>query len=1049
MRLDIPAGASFLIVTNQGIDSVAKLASANSKTISQSATWRGRIGTYVLDLQDQNAAVVLIESFELLVAPGNVDIHWVYPGDITDRSESTGLSRLSAAANFRLSYGETGMDSRLRAMDYYQEALELLDNTSHDYLLPDIHFEIASVLLSLSRLQEAKESFEESLKLFAIDENVAGEAASYMLLGMVYRRMASRPRALEFYQSALERYTELGDLIGSGVVYNNIGVTESINDNYEQAREPYYQALVLLSGTDIADIEDVLNLDADSIRQKGNLPLFINTLNNLAGVEDSLGNVDQAESLWRSTLRLNTQVSQKEFIFRSEFYLGRMLTEQGRFDEALELLDSAAAYFQTYNDGSWYNQSLVWLGNLYANVTDYEQARISYEQVLGLSTKGGQQHANVLRRLASINWAQGSHSLADTQYQEALRVYESLSLRSSVATVRSEYSQLQHQAGQLDEAYDGQINAMNSLRELGQRREAARAQSRLGQMYASDSEYILAEQHLRNALDEHRAVGDELYELDTLMALANMQSGQMALVTIAEATELASSMQLRTMAPALQSSFLASRRTAFERHMDLLLGTDQVEAAWQISEKIRARSLLDLVQHAEATNKTHQESRGELLEELQASDNTERKLALQRKLNILDSRDRRLNDTFETDQPLFSPVSLQEGLDNDTAVLSYFLGEHHSHLWTITNGDVKHFNLSGAEKINTIAASLSTALRSQRQSPAQIHYLTRELSELILPDGVLDNQYTELVILADSNLHLVPFGLLPLSTRDSSMPGDSMVLLDQAKITYAPSARLYQLLSQKADLDGGNLLVLADPLSTNRDKYEQRTSLLAQRALQQTAMNLEQLPGAQIEARSIANKLSLSGSGSLNNWSLETRVGNQANEAFVASGNLADYDIIHFATHGVVDAEFPGLSGLVLASEPNSEKAITYLRPHQIAGLDLGAELVVLSGCETGIGKSLTGEGPMSLSRPFFIAGAKQVISSLWKVSDQATAQLMEQFYHNLLVEEMSASEALREAQLWMREHDMWWHPYFWAGFTVQGGKLEMAAGSAMLTAQS
>jgi CHAT domain-containing protein len=189
---------------------------------------------------------------------------------------------------------------------------------------------------------------------------------------------------------------------------------------------------------------------------------------------------------------------------------------------------------------------------------------------------------------------------------------------------------------------------------------------------------------------------------------------------------------------------------------------------------------------------------------------------------------------------------------------------------------------------------------------------------------------------------------------------------------------------------------------------------------------LPRLPGTQIEARAIEDV-----AGDVDILSL---YGADANRDAVLSGQLSDYGILHFATHGIVDDIEPALSGLVLSAVTREGKARdSFLRTQDILTLSIDAELVVLSGCDTGLGRPVYGEGLVGLSRAFFVAGADRVVSSLWKVPDTATAELMARFYRALLENDASPSEALRIAQSEIREQPRWSNPYFWASFVIHG----------------
>jgi CHAT domain-containing protein len=165
-----------------------------------------------------------------------------------------------------------------------------------------------------------------------------------------------------------------------------------------------------------------------------------------------------------------------------------------------------------------------------------------------------------------------------------------------------------------------------------------------------------------------------------------------------------------------------------------------------------------------------------------------------------------------------------------------------------------------------------------------------------------------------------------------------------------------------------------------------------------------------------------------------TRMGFQASRSMAMSPELAEYRIVHFATHGVFDNENPGLSGVMLSMFDEQGRAQDgFLRLNDIYGLHLPAELVVLSACNTALGRNVKGEGLVGIVRGFMYAGAKRVVASLWKVDDEATGALMERFYAGMLSEQLSPAAALRRAQLSLSRQDQWRAPYYWAGFVLQG----------------
>jgi CHAT domain-containing protein len=162
--------------------------------------------------------------------------------------------------------------------------------------------------------------------------------------------------------------------------------------------------------------------------------------------------------------------------------------------------------------------------------------------------------------------------------------------------------------------------------------------------------------------------------------------------------------------------------------------------------------------------------------------------------------------------------------------------------------------------------------------------------------------------------------------------------------------------------------------------------------------------------------------------------GFEASRANALSPELSKYRIVHFATHGDLDTENPELSAIVLSFyNSRGERQEGYLRLHDIYNLNLPADLIVLSACETALGKEIKGEGLIGLTRGFMYAGASRVMSSLWKVEDQSTAALMKHFYKYLLIDKMTPAAALRQAQIAVRGQSRWRLPYHWAGFVLQG----------------
>lgn len=162
-------------------------------------------------------------------------------------------------------------------------------------------------------------------------------------------------------------------------------------------------------------------------------------------------------------------------------------------------------------------------------------------------------------------------------------------------------------------------------------------------------------------------------------------------------------------------------------------------------------------------------------------------------------------------------------------------------------------------------------------------------------------------------------------------------------------------------------------------------------------------------------------------------------------GEIEDFKVVHFATHGLIDEKRPELSGILLSVFDSEGKELDggFVRMQDVFGLRLNSDLVVLSACNTGIGKEVKGEGVMSINSAFLQAGAKSVVSSFWKVDDVATRDLMTEFYQGLAGDGLTPSAALRQAQVRMFNDPQYRSPFYWAAFTVSGdGRIKIGFAS-------
>jgi CHAT domain-containing protein len=296
---------------------------------------------------------------------------------------------------------------------------------------------------------------------------------------------------------------------------------------------------------------------------------------------------------------------------------------------------------------------------------------------------------------------------------------------------------------------------------------------------------------------------------------------------------------------------------------------------------------------------------------------------------------------------------------------------------------------------------------------------------VLAPATPLGNQ---VAIVADGSLQLVPFGALPLSNGHPLVSAAAVAVLPSASALAAVRVRV-------GSREPARRLaaVLADPVYSAGDpRVGRATAPLALaprlvRAVEDVGLKgLPRLPGTRREADLLV-RLG-------RDREVFRAVGFDVTRETVTGGALDSARIVHLATHALVDVRHPELSGLVLSLvDVRGAPRDGFLQAHEILGLKMDAELVVLSACRTAIGKEVRGEGLIGLSRAFMAAGVPRMVASLWSVPDSATAELMSRFYRGLIEEGHTPSEALRRAQDALRRERRWADPNAWAGFVFQG----------------
>lgn len=433
--------------------------------------------------------------------------------------------------------------------------------------------------------------------------------------------------------------------------------------------------------------------------------------------------------------------------------------------------------------------------------------------------------------------------------------------------------------------------------------------------------------------------------------------------------------------------------------------------------------------------------------------------------------------TLTANKPLTLAEVQQNVLDDQTALVEYALHTDESYLFVATRSGVGLFKLPGRASIEKLAMDLRAQLipsKLQRRIVGiDVAEANRGLGiasaapEEVVPFVTASNALYKvalepaagmigekrLLIVADGALNYIPFEVL-LKSAGSGDFSSLGYLVKSHEVIYAPSASVVGAIrQQRAKPAGRGILVIADPVFNSNDARAQKRvgppagdaevrGLGIQGALADVAgsnsapapnpamegLPLSRLTGTRIEAEQISRLAKASG-GQAEVW-----LDLDANEDNFGSRDISKYRIIHVATHGLLNAERPQFTGIVLSLVGNKTHD-GFVRTDEVFNLRLGSPLVMLSACETGLGKEKRGEGVMGLTRAFMYAGAPTVGVSLWSVADKSTADLMTDFYKRLLStnEGTTSSSALRGAQLAMISEKKYSAPFYWAPFVLVG----------------
>lgn len=700
-----------------------------------------------------------------------------------------------------------------------------------------------------------------------------------------------------------------------------------------------------------------------------------------------LGDVDCAHSQYERAVDLARMTDDPILVGDILRNLGMLESQRGEIGIALERLEEA-------RDAAPASVSILnALGAVLLKSGDAERALRFHEGALHrlASSSDRKELGATMTHLGDVYREKNDPLRAESFYRCALKLSREAGDLRNTATTYNNLGLTFFRSGRWLDASGAYLNAKRSFENQKDPSSAAIALTNIAWVQTAMRNWDQALRLYREAqgLTEASSQPSAKAAIHFGVAWTEYQRGNLrqARADVEEAIAIIESIRSRTDRIELRASYLAGRQNFYELLVEILMQLDQLQpegdfevAAFEASDKARSRALLDALEG----------------------------------------------------QPVLPSLTAREVqrelLDEDTILLEYFLGEQQSYLWVITSTGTTSYPLGQqGRKIEELADGLHKALASgsvvtRRQALRKAEVL----GQILLGPIASRLGGKRLLIVAPAGLQSVPFAVLPdpSEPRAASSGGWPAPLVLHHEIIHLPSAAVLASLRRRRSqlkVSDPRVIVLADSVFSPDD--DRLVGLIVQ-GQESHCKAFKRLRFSRQEAEAIEK---VAGSGRVRKV-----LGLEATRDFVVGGGLQGFDVIHFSTHGSLNKEIPDLSAIELSCyNENGSSVPGALRAEDIVRLNLPAGLVVLSACSTGLGKEVRGEGLVGLTQAFFTAGASRVMVSLWNVDDHATAELMEQFYSNLLDRELPPAAALREAQVWAWKRGK--PPFSWGGFVLQG----------------
>lgn len=952
----------------------------------------------------------------------------------------------------------------------YIKAITIYEGLGKKNEIAEIYNKQGDALKAARKYNEAKEYYKKAINIFTSTDNISGVAASKYKTGELFKELFNLDKALEYCSEALELFIESGERGEIANVKNFIGSMYDGQGNYSEALKYYSEAFDLFK--DIPDYNGVAsalnniggiyhsignynealnayNQALDIYKQTENDKFIASLLNNIGSVHYSLGDYDQTFALYTNSLEIYNRIRDKESVATTYNNIGMFYNSLGQFDKAIEYYNQAISIYDASGNIISKAITLNNIGGVYNSWGRFDNAMFYFDQALDIQKKYGDKSeiARMLNNTGGVYESWGEYDKAMENYAQSLNIYRESGEKSQMATVLNNIGKINNVWGYFDVALQNYNSAMDIYNELGEKSRIAATLNNIAGIYNITQQYDIAinkysgSLKIRRNLGEKKGIALTLYNIST--AYIVMGQYKKAIEYLSESVEILEKLR-KTASGDIRRDYLASQIHAYQSLILCHIKEKDQSKAFYYNELCRAKLLT---------------------ERLSRSDTY---------LNIPDLEDVREEMSENTAIIIYATI--------DNPVLSQIFFSNKRYDFNLIEKDsVFHVFMKDLDIRSRIISRLSKAqirkLKLYLFSDNDV-YIDNRLKNLffeviiesyngMLTDPVYEEKAKKIarllydflilpmegIIKEKNEIIIMPDGILGILPFETLIDRKGNYLVDNYNISYVNSLSVQRLikdrqypLSRKPLIAFGisdyfkpskrSKLVRIDKIENIRNEammaISENTSL--KRIYAQIGYkNFNDLEGSLEEINSI-REIVPGAVVYINNDASESKI-----KELSENGELANYKMIHFSTHGITIPDLPELSSLVMYQFDNEKNGQDgFLRMGEIANLRIKADFVNLSACETGLGKVYSGEGVVGLTQSFLIAGANGLSVSLWQVDEESTAVFMKEVYRLALEEGMNYYEAINEVKRKFIRGEMnlfWRSPYFWGPFVYYGKK--------------